>query len=196
MSREVIYAGFGRADSVNPELDRASVGTINGTQALPSSGRACVDPAIAHARCFLRLANLPSYPLDRLSRYEAVAAGRSDPICIRRIRSTQTTGSKAALSRPGKKRSLTLSAMIAVSDWPVCAVSKTTTPHRMGAALTYAAKQPCLVCGLSPSDGVSLRMPTICALRKAALGRKHHRKAKCRYRRLRRRPKVVITIQQ
>ena len=24
------------------------------------------------ARCFLRLANLPSYPLDRLSRYEAL----------------------------------------------------------------------------------------------------------------------------
>jgi hypothetical protein len=24
------------------------------------------------AHCFLRLANLPSYPLDRLSRYEAV----------------------------------------------------------------------------------------------------------------------------
>jgi len=70
MSREIIYAGFGRADPV--ELDRASLGTANGTQALPRSGRVCVDPAIDLARCFLRLANLPSYPLDRLSRYEAV----------------------------------------------------------------------------------------------------------------------------
>ena len=26
------------------------------------------------------------------------------------------------------------------SDWPVCAVSETTTPHRMGAALTYARR--------------------------------------------------------
>jgi hypothetical protein len=69
MSREIIYA-FGRADPV--ELDRASLGTANGTQALPHSGRVCVDPAIDLARCFLRLANLPSYPLDRLSRYEAV----------------------------------------------------------------------------------------------------------------------------
>ncbi len=31
-----------------------------------------VDPATDLARCFLRLANLPSYPLDRLSRYEAI----------------------------------------------------------------------------------------------------------------------------
>jgi hypothetical protein len=72
MSREVIYAEFGRADSVDADFDRASLGTTSGTQALPSSGRACVDPAIDLARCFLRLANLPSYPLDRLSRYEAV----------------------------------------------------------------------------------------------------------------------------
>jgi hypothetical protein len=26
------------------------------------------------------------------------------------------------------------------SDWPVCAVSETATPHRMGAALTYARR--------------------------------------------------------
>ena len=26
------------------------------------------------------------------------------------------------------------------SDWPVCAISETTTPHRMGAALTYAQR--------------------------------------------------------
>jgi len=24
------------------------------------------------------------------------------------------------------------------SDWPVCAITNTSTPHRMGAALTYA----------------------------------------------------------
>ena len=72
MSREIMYAGSGRADSVDADLDRASLGTTNGTHALPSSGRQCIDPAIHLARCFLRLANLPSYPLDRLSRYEAV----------------------------------------------------------------------------------------------------------------------------
>ena len=72
MSREIMYAGSGRADSVDADLDRASLGTTNGTQNIGSSGRQSVDPAIDLARCFLRLANLPSYPLDRLSRYEAV----------------------------------------------------------------------------------------------------------------------------
>ena len=71
-SREVIYAGFGRADLVDSDFDRASLGTTNGTPVLPSSGQVSVDPAIDLARCFLRLANLPSYPIDRLSRYEAV----------------------------------------------------------------------------------------------------------------------------
>jgi hypothetical protein len=70
MSREIIYARFGAADSVDANLDRASLGATNATQA--SSRRQCVDPDIDLARCFLRLANLPSYPLDRLSRYEAV----------------------------------------------------------------------------------------------------------------------------
>jgi len=69
-SPELIYAGFG-ADSVDADPDRASHGIRNGTQARPSSGPKSVDPATDLARCFLRLANLPSYPLDRLSRYEA-----------------------------------------------------------------------------------------------------------------------------
>ena len=47
-------------------------GISNGTEAGPSSGPQSVDPATDLARCFLRLANLPSYPLDRLSRYEAI----------------------------------------------------------------------------------------------------------------------------
>ena len=35
--------------------------------------KAAVDP-IEFARCFLRLANLPNFALDRLSRYEATVA--------------------------------------------------------------------------------------------------------------------------
>src|SRR5258708_6931826 len=72
MSREIIYAGFGRADSVDPDLDRESLGTTNGTEDLASSGRQGVDSAIDLACCFLRLANLPNYALDRLSQYEAM----------------------------------------------------------------------------------------------------------------------------
>ena len=69
-SPELIYERFG-ADSVDVDPDRASHGAINGTQARPSSGPKSVAPATDLARCFLRLANLPNFALDRLSRYEA-----------------------------------------------------------------------------------------------------------------------------
>ena len=70
-SREIIHARFGWADSVEADPDRASHGITNGPEARPSSPKP-VDPATELARCFLRLANLASYPLDRLSRYEAI----------------------------------------------------------------------------------------------------------------------------
>ena len=38
---------------------------------MPKSVEPTVDPNAELARCFLRLANLPNYALDRLSRYEA-----------------------------------------------------------------------------------------------------------------------------
>ena len=71
-SRELVDA---LSDSVNNDPHPASRSIINVTEALPSSepnpiGPA-IDPAIDLARCFLRLANLPNFALDRLSRYEA-----------------------------------------------------------------------------------------------------------------------------
>ena len=69
---EIIYARLGRADSVDAEPDRALHGITSGAEVRPGSGPKPVDPAAHLARCFLRLANLPSYPLDRLSRYEAI----------------------------------------------------------------------------------------------------------------------------
>jgi len=71
-SQEITYARFGWADSVDAHPERASQGITHGTEAQPSSGPKSVDPPTDLARCFLRLANLPSYPLDRLSRYEAI----------------------------------------------------------------------------------------------------------------------------
>jgi hypothetical protein len=71
-SQEIIYARFERADSVDADPDRVSPGITSGTEARRSSGPKSVDPATELARCFLCLANLPSYPLDRLSRYEAI----------------------------------------------------------------------------------------------------------------------------
>ena len=71
-SQEIIYARFGQVVSVDADPDRTSHGLTNGTEARPGSGPKSLDPTTDLARCFLRLANLPSYPLDRLSRYEAI----------------------------------------------------------------------------------------------------------------------------
>ena len=71
-SQEIIYARLGQSDTVDADPDRASHGISNGTEGPPRPEPKSVDPAIDLARCFLRLANLPSYPLDRLSRYEAI----------------------------------------------------------------------------------------------------------------------------
>jgi hypothetical protein len=53
----------------------ASHSITNGTETVGNSGPKSIEPPIDPtadlARCFLRLANLPNYALDRLSRYEA-----------------------------------------------------------------------------------------------------------------------------
>jgi hypothetical protein len=71
-SREVVYAPFGWTDSRSFNRDPSSYALPNETEAAPSL-MPTGEPA-AHAefaQCFLRLANLPNYALDRLSRYEA-----------------------------------------------------------------------------------------------------------------------------
>jgi len=51
------------------------------------------------------------------------------------------------------------------SDWPVCAISETTTPHRMGAALTYARRYALFtlvgIAGEDDLDAPDLTTPTI-----------------------------------
>ena len=68
----IIHATFRQIDAVDAETDRASCDITNGTEPRPGSATRSLDAATDFARCFLRLANLPSYPLDRLSRYEAI----------------------------------------------------------------------------------------------------------------------------
>jgi hypothetical protein len=67
-SQGLVHAAFGRADSDDPDLQVAAQGQMT---RLPENGLTSDDPAIEFARCFLRLANLPNFALDRLSRYEA-----------------------------------------------------------------------------------------------------------------------------
>ena len=50
------------------------------------------------------------------------------------------------------------------SDWPVCAISETATPHRMGAALTYARRYALFtlvgIAGEDDVDALDLTKPT------------------------------------
>jgi hypothetical protein len=70
-SRAITCPTFGFPDSVAAAPERESRKITNGAETQPSSRPRPGDPTDL-ARCFLRLANLPSYPLDRLSRYEAI----------------------------------------------------------------------------------------------------------------------------
>ena len=62
-SRYIIDSVFGRADFGNDHSDAED--------RVHTTGIKSDDPKIEFARCFLRLANLRSFALDRLSRYEA-----------------------------------------------------------------------------------------------------------------------------
>jgi hypothetical protein len=69
-SREVVYALFGPTGSASFDRDPASSGTAQ-AEDVPGPIRRSINPNTEFARCFLLLANLPNYALDRLSRYEA-----------------------------------------------------------------------------------------------------------------------------
>jgi hypothetical protein len=66
-SRDVIHALFSPADSIR---HAASHHAVTNLETVPSSGRKVDATTIEFARCFLRLANLPNFALDRLNRYE------------------------------------------------------------------------------------------------------------------------------
>jgi hypothetical protein len=68
-SRKVVDA-FAFVDSTAP--DRVSSGMTAGVEIVASFGREATDPTADLTRCFLRLAHLPNFALDRLSRYEAI----------------------------------------------------------------------------------------------------------------------------
>ncbi len=73
-SRDVVYALFRSADHRSHGDDAVSTPTTNATRVLPEfepqTAEPAADPSRHLAQCFLRLASLPNYALDRLSRYE------------------------------------------------------------------------------------------------------------------------------
>jgi hypothetical protein len=68
-SRDVIHAVFRPVDSASAH--RLPHNDLSKIETMPKSAMKADGPAIEFAHCFLRLANLPSFALDRLSRYEA-----------------------------------------------------------------------------------------------------------------------------
>jgi hypothetical protein len=72
-SRDVVYALFRPADVAAREqlMDHVADGIVSMPDPPPKSVEPNVGHTVEFARCFLRLANLPNYALDRLSRYEA-----------------------------------------------------------------------------------------------------------------------------
>jgi hypothetical protein len=83
-SREDVYALFRQADPVS--FDLTSHDITKETETLPNAGPKSVepgaDPTADLACCFLRLANLPNFALDRLSRYEATLWRQAGQILI------------------------------------------------------------------------------------------------------------------
>jgi hypothetical protein len=70
-SREIIHAAFGRLNMISDESHAGFQNPTSKIHALTTSPMQSDGSAIELARCFLRLANLPNFALDRLSRYEA-----------------------------------------------------------------------------------------------------------------------------
>jgi hypothetical protein len=68
-SREIIPTMFRRAESASG--DAPSLSAVGNIEMLSDSGLKADATAVEFARCFLRLANLPNFALNRLSRYEA-----------------------------------------------------------------------------------------------------------------------------
>jgi hypothetical protein len=68
-SREVIHAVFRRTDSASTHTGSHSA--VSKVETVSDSGKKAGASNVEFARCFLRLANLPNFALDRLSRYEA-----------------------------------------------------------------------------------------------------------------------------
>src|SRR6266700_1240375 len=83
-SRDDIYKLFGQVDTVSHHGNPASRDFTNAAEAVPDLNPIgpAFDPTAELTRCFLRLANLPNFALDRLSRYEATLWRQSRQILL------------------------------------------------------------------------------------------------------------------
>src|SRR4030081_2711982 len=136
---------------------------------MPGSGESMVTIAGALAKAQAELTN-PEKSLtatirspfpresDRTFRYASLASGLDivrKALGKHEIATVQTT----AIDEAGLIRLTTLLAHSSgewvSSDWPVCPVSETAAPHRMGAALTYARRYALFtLVGIAGEDGL------------------------------------------
>jgi hypothetical protein len=77
---DAIHAACERTDSAKHDPHVSQNGSIYGIETLGSSQLKYDGAAAEFARCFLRLAYLPNFALDRLSRYEASLWRQTDQI--------------------------------------------------------------------------------------------------------------------
>jgi hypothetical protein len=70
-SPDVIHAVVERTESHNDDTHEISANGKNNLETVSTFATTSGGPAAEFARCFLHLANLPNFTIDRLSRYEA-----------------------------------------------------------------------------------------------------------------------------
>lgn len=70
-SQDVLHAAFGRLNGGGDYSHPASRDATNKIRGISGFATKSGRPAVDLAQCFLRLANMPNFAIDRLSRYEA-----------------------------------------------------------------------------------------------------------------------------
>ena len=98
---------------------------------------------------------------DRTFRYASLASGLD--IVRKTLASTRSPPSRPL--RSTRLPAIRLTTLLAhasgewiSSDWPVCAISETATPRRMGAALTYARRYALFTLLALPAKTISTRL--------------------------------------
>ncbi len=87
-SRDVMHAVFGRPAAPGQHPQPILDSRINNVEAVPRSERESDGSVIEFARCFLRLANLPNFALDRLSDMKPSFGARQAKSYLRLMRWT------------------------------------------------------------------------------------------------------------
>jgi hypothetical protein len=79
-SRDVLHAVIERPGSDSQHPQGVLPNYENNLETMPAFAMKSAGSAVDFAQCFLRLANLPNFALDRLSRYEATLWRQADQI--------------------------------------------------------------------------------------------------------------------